>query len=134
IAGSSHGVEGAMQRPVTQPLYLDLHFAHAAKFQQSIDPECNAFLYVYEGQIEIDGRLVSHGNMVLLSNDKAADGVIIKANGQARALLIAGRPLNEQIVQYGPFVMNTQDQIRQAFDDYRAGAFAGQISSQDTGA
>src|SRR5690606_16049548 len=41
IAGSSHGVEGAMQRPVTQPLYLDLHFVHAAKFQQSIDPECN---------------------------------------------------------------------------------------------
>ena len=133
IAGTSHGIEGAVQRPLTQPLYLDLHFKQASALQQAIAPQCNAFVYVYEGQVEIEGQSILQGNMALLSNESTADGVVIRANGEARALLIAGRPLNEPIVQYGPFVMNTEDQIRQAFDDYRAGKFAGQIASPGTG-
>ena len=63
--------------------------------------------------------------MAILKNDANSDGVILNADAApARALLIAGQPLNEPIVQYGPFVMNTQEQILQAIDDYRQGRFA----------
>lgn len=62
--------------------------------------------------------------MAILKNAIDSDGVVLSADTPARVLLIAGRPLNESIVQYGPFVMNTQEQILQAIDDYREGRLA----------
>jgi len=124
IAGESHGVAGAMQRPVTEPVYLDLHFSRPSSFQQGLAHQCNAFIYVYRGCIEIGGQTISSGRMAILGNDEQADGVIINAQEESRALLIAGKPLNERIVQYGPFVMNSEDEIRQAMLDYQAGRFA----------
>ena len=62
--------------------------------------------------------------LAILANTSEADGVVIEAAEAARVLLIAGRPLNESIVQYGPFVMNTQQEIYQALGDFRAGRLA----------
>ena len=59
--------------------------------------------------------------MAILANEPLSDGVVVQASTDARLLLIAGKPINEPIVQYGPFVMNTQDEIRQAMMDYREG-------------
>ena len=59
--------------------------------------------------------------MAILSNDARAEGVVIEARADTKALLVAGRPLREPIVQYGPFVMNTQQEIYQAFSDMHAG-------------
>ncbi len=123
IAGRSHGVRGAMQREVTEPLYLDIHFDGAGEFRQSIAPGANAFVYVYRGQVEVGGKPVELHRMAILANDADADGVVIEARGPARALLIAGMPLHEPIAQYGPFVMNTKEELMVAFSDYQAGKF-----------
>jgi hypothetical protein len=124
IAGKSHGVEGAVQREITEPLYLDLHFAANGRFEQTLPSTHNAFIYVYRGAVEIEDARVDAQRMAILKNDAGNDGVTLKADGPARALLIAGRPLNEPIAQYGPFVMNSQEEIFQAVRDFQEGRFA----------
>lgn len=123
IAGSSHGIAGAMQREITEPLFLDLHLPAGTSFAQALQPAFNAFVYVYRGEIKIGDSQVAQQRMAILKNAADSDGVVVSANAAARVLLIAGRPLNEPIVQHGPFVMNTQEQIMQAIDDYREGRF-----------
>ncbi|MBS0308239.1 MAG: pirin family protein [Proteobacteria bacterium] len=124
IAGASHGVAGAMQREVTLPLYLDLHFEKAGDFTQTIPADHNAYVYVYRGALSINGVAVPEQRMAILKNTEGSDGVVLHAEGPTKALLIAGRPLNEPIAQYGPFVMNTNEQLYQAVEDFRAGKFA----------
>ncbi|WP_298234698.1 pirin family protein [uncultured Azohydromonas sp.] len=125
IAGSSHGVAGAMQRERTEPLYLDLHLPPGAAFEQALPATHNAFAYVYRGALRIGETEVPLQRMAILRNEAGSDGVRLQAGAEgARALLIAGRPLNEPIAQYGPFVMNSNEQIFQAVEDFRAGRFA----------
>jgi redox-sensitive bicupin YhaK (pirin superfamily) len=124
IAGSSHGVDGAVQREATQPLYLDIALPQGAEFEQPLPAGHNAFFYVYRGEVVVDGKAVPQARMAILDNAKEADGVRIKADVDSRLVLIAGRPLNEPIAQYGPFVMNTNAEIFQAVEDFRAGRFA----------
>jgi redox-sensitive bicupin YhaK (pirin superfamily) len=123
IAGTSHGVAGAVQRAHTEPLYLDIELPANASFEQILAPGHNAFIYVFRGQVVVDEQNVPQTRMAILKNDADADGVRIVAAQPSRLILIAGQPLNEPIAQYGPFVMNTQDEIRQAVEDFRAGAF-----------
>ena len=124
IAGTSHGVEGAMQREVTEPVYLDLEIPAGANFAQALPPSHNAFVYVYRGGLAIGDTHVPVQRMAILRTDAGSDGVMLTAPAATRALLIAGRPLGEPIAQYGPFVMNTDDEIFQAVQDYQAGKFA----------
>jgi redox-sensitive bicupin YhaK (pirin superfamily) len=121
IAGSSHGVTGAVTRDATQPLYLDLHLPAGSRFEQPLPPGHNAFVYVYRGEVAIAGKAVPVQRMAILANTPEADGVAIEASADARVLLIAGKPLKEPIVQYGPFVMNSQQEIYQALNDFRDG-------------
>jgi redox-sensitive bicupin YhaK (pirin superfamily) len=124
IAGSSNGVEGAVTRVVTDPLYLDIHLPAGAEFSTALPATHNAFIYVYRGTAMIDGVQVASRRMGILNNMPEADGVTLSATGDTRLILIAGKPLNEPIVQYGPFVMNTQHEIHQALSDYNNGHFA----------
>jgi redox-sensitive bicupin YhaK (pirin superfamily) len=124
IAGSSHGVDGAVQREGTQPLYLDIHLPEGVEFEQPLPAGHNAFFYVYRGEVVVDGKAVLQARMAILDNASGADGVRIKAGADSRLILIAGRPLNEPIAQYGPFVMNTNAEVFQAVEDFRAGRFA----------
>ncbi|MBX3635862.1 MAG: pirin family protein [Rubrivivax sp.] len=126
IAGSSHGVAGAVQREGTEPLYLDLHLAPDARFEQPLPAGHNAFVYVYRGDFLLVGdAAVRRQRMAILANAPGSDGIVLQAGPQAaRAILVAGRPLNEPIAQYGPFVMNTQQEIFQAVEDFRAGRLA----------
>ena len=121
IAGRSHGVDGAVQREVTEPLYLDVHLPAGATFNQQLPESHNAFIFTYRGSVNIDGKAVATGRMAILANTKGADGVVITASEDSRFILIAGQPLNEPIAQYGPFVMNTQAELHAAVDDFRAG-------------
>ncbi|PND39962.1 hypothetical protein C1O66_00725 [Paucibacter aquatile] len=127
IAGSSHGVRGAMQREHTEPLYLDLHLPAGARFEQALPEGHNAFVYVYRGALEFPGGCrVPAQRMAILANTPGSDGLVLQAAADApsRAILIAGRPLREPIVQHGPFVMNTHEELVQAVRDYQAGVLA----------
>ena len=121
IAGASHGISGAMQRETTQPLYLDLQLPAGASFAQVLPPTCNAFVFVYRGELQIGDKQVPQQRMAILKNEADSDGVVLHAAAPARALLIAGQPLREPIVQYGPFVMNSQAEIFQAINDFNEG-------------
>ena len=121
IAGASHGVSGAVQRAITRPMYLDLHLPRGARFEQPIPAGHNAFVYVYRGEVIVAGTAVPTRRMAILANGEAADGVVIEAGFEAKALLISGQPLREPIVQHGPFVMNSKEEIYRAVSDFRAG-------------
>ena len=122
IAGASCGIAGAVQRPDTEPLYLDVHLPAGRRFVQPIAAGHNAFTYTYRGSVNIAGTTVSDRYMAILANNGAGE-VCIEASEDARVLIIAGQPLKEPIAQYGPFVMNTTEQIHQAMRDYEAGKF-----------
>ncbi|MDP2143270.1 MAG: pirin family protein [Gallionella sp.] len=124
IAGSSNGVAGVVAREVTEPLYLDIHLPAGASFSTALPAMHNAFVYVYRGAVQVGDTRVDAKRMGILGNAPEADGVTIAASEDARLILIAGKPLNEPIVQYGPFVMNTELEIHQAIDDFRNGRFA----------
>jgi redox-sensitive bicupin YhaK (pirin superfamily) len=135
IAGAAQGTAGAMTREGTEPIYLDLHVPAGVAFTEALPLTHNAFVYVYEGAVKIgnpDGtgaaapRTVKKGEMGVLTTSAAANGVTLVAEadaGGAQLLLIAGKPLREPIAQYGPFVMNTHEQLVQAVQDYQAGRF-----------
>jgi len=123
IAGTSHDVAGAVQREGTAALYLDVHLAAGAVFDQLLPAQHNAFVYVYRGTATVGDQAVPQQRMAILANQ--GDGVrVTAASGGARLLLMAGKPLNEPIAQYGPFVMNSQQEIFQAVEDFRAGRLA----------
>jgi quercetin 2,3-dioxygenase len=130
IAGESHGIAGAVQRERTTPLYLDLELPPGARFEQTLPGGHNAFLCVYRGELEVldaggAATAVPPQSMALLRNE--GDGVVVRGSAQGaeatRALLIAGQPLREPIAQYGPFVMNTREQLMQAVQDFQRGQF-----------
>ncbi|TQK11127.1 pirin family protein [Herbaspirillum sp. SJZ107] len=124
IAGETHGVTGAVQRDGTLPLYLDIELPAGVTLDLPLPAGHNAFIYVFRGEAVVGGKGVPQTRMAILDNAQGADGVRIKAATPSRLLLIAGRPLNEPIAQYGPFVMNTQAEVFQAVEDFRAGRFA----------
>lgn len=124
IAGSSNGVAGAVAREITEPLYLDIHVPAGAEFSTALPASHNAFIYVYRGAVTVGDVQVESRRMGILSNTSGADGVTLSATEDARLILVAGKPLNEPIVQYGPFVMNAQHEINQALNDFRNGHFA----------
>jgi redox-sensitive bicupin YhaK (pirin superfamily) len=125
IAGQALGVQGAMQREATAPTYLDLHLEPGARFDKALPTAHNAFVYVYRGSLTLADTEVPRQRMALLANTPGSDGVVLTAGPEgARAVLIAGQPLNEPIAQYGPFVMNTNQEIYQAVEDFKAGRLA----------
>ena len=126
IAGQSGDVAGAVQKDDTEPLYLDLHLPAQAEFEQALPAGFNGFVYVYEGIALLGGRAqaVRARQMGVLETRAGRDGVRVKGGeAGAKLLLIAGKPLREPIAQWGPFVMNTREEVMQAVEDFRAGAF-----------
>ena len=125
IAGHCHGVAGAVQRAVTEPLFLDLQLDGGATFEQALPATHNAFVYVYRGELAIADTLVRPQRMAILANTAGSDAVAMQAGPDgARAILVAGAPLGEPIAQHGPFVMNTHQELVQAVHDFQAGRFA----------
>jgi len=125
IAGSVAGIDGAIRREATEPLYLDLGMPAGSAYDAPIPAGHNAFLYVYDGEAEVGarGEPVRARELAVLSNRADADGVRLATSDGARLLLVAGRPLNEPIAQWGPFVMNTREEVEQAMREFRSGNF-----------
>ena len=125
IAGQVDGIDGAVNGIGVDPLYLDVTLPPRTRFDQPVPPDHNAFCYVIEGAAKIggpDATWVSAGHLAVLG---AGDAIGLGAAGDAaRLLVIAGRPLNEPVERYGPFVMNNREEIVQAIHDYQNGTFA----------
>lgn len=124
LAGTTHGINGVIEREATAPLILDLRMPAGSSFAQALTAELNAFVYVYRGSVTIGETAIAAGFLGVLGNQPTAEGVVVAAADEARLLLLAGRPLKEKIVQYGPFVMNSEQEIYQALNDVRDGALA----------
>ena len=127
IAGiTSQGTRGPVVQPLTDPLYLDVSLQAGQTFEEVIEPEHNAFIYGIEGAAIMQdeaGKILNIGRDRLAILSKG-DAISLQAGEHgSRFLLISGRPLNQPIARGGPFVMNTQNEIQQAFADYRAGHF-----------
>ena len=125
LVGNIGGVHGPVETGVTDPLYLDLSFAAGAASEITLPAEHNGFVYVYEGALEAGAEAAAQklgkGTIGVLST---GDRLRLAAGPEgAKALLIAGKPLREPVAKYGPFVMNTREEIQQAFVDFQAGKF-----------
>jgi len=124
LAGEFDGVRGPVEGVVTQPLYLDVRLERGASIALSVPAALNGFVYVFEGQAEAgDGasKTLVRGDLGVLG---AGETLTLSApNAAARMIVVAGKPLNEPVTKYGPFVMNTPQQIVQAVEDFRAGRF-----------
>jgi redox-sensitive bicupin YhaK (pirin superfamily) len=118
IAGSLDGTRGPIHGGSTDPYYLDVQLKAGEVFEAALPAGHNAFVYPYEGEILVGDKSVPHRAAGLLSQE---GNLVVKAKGDARFLVLAGKPLREPVVQYGPFVMNTREEIEQAVADYQAG-------------
>jgi len=122
IAGELAGVTGPISGVATEPVYYDLHLAAGTSFDVTLPEGHNAFVYLYQGKATVGSQSapVDRGEIALLSHGGTLR-VAAAGGDECRMIVVAGRPLNEPIARYGPFVMYTSDDIHQAFDDYRAG-------------
>ncbi|WP_107852293.1 pirin family protein [Oceanimonas marisflavi] len=111
--------QGPIQSPHTRPLIADIRLAAGERLTLPLAKELSALLYSFEGEIRVGEQLLPQKQSALLG---AGDTLALTAGPEGgRLLLLAGHPLNEPVVQYGPFVMNTQAEIEQAIMDYRTG-------------
>ena len=107
-------------------LYLDVKLRPGEAVTVPVTQGYNSFVYVFEGLITVAGETVQQDHLATLTD---GDQLTVEAGREgARLLLLAGRPLGEPIAQYGPFVMNTQEEINQALSDYRNGTLTAEPS------
>ena len=115
--------KGPIQGLSTDPLYLDVELPAGASFTQAVSAGYSAFVYPFEGSVDVGPagktrKLRTHDAGVLADGDEVT---LTAGPDGARLILLAGRPLREPVVQYGPFVMNTREEIEQAIRDYQSG-------------
>jgi redox-sensitive bicupin YhaK (pirin superfamily) len=125
IAGQLDGAEGPVKQPATDPTYLDIRLDAGVDFALPLPAGHSAFIYVYEGSVSVgasrEAATINGQELAVLG-----EGTEVRLQGRAarsRAILVAGRPLREPVARYGPFVMNTREEIMQAFADYQSGKF-----------
>ena len=120
IAGECLGIESSIDTviPIT---YVHVKMEPSASLDKNLDTELNGMIYVFKGEVSIEGKSVKDGSLALLS---AGSEVKIEAKEESEFLILAGPELNEPIARYGPFVMNTREEILQAIDDYQRGILA----------
>ena len=127
IAGEVDGVTGAVSAATTEPTYLDIALPVGTRFDHDLPSDHAAFVYVFEGTADIGAgeavRRVERGELAVLTAGSSLVALHNNTDEPSRVLLVAGKPLNEPIARHGPFVMNSDGEIRQAIEDFRAGLF-----------
>ena len=120
IAGEYEGVKGPAKTFSPVEMY-DVELTAGAKADFKLPASYNTAMLVVKGTASVNGRGVNENDFVLFNND--GEEFTVSANGDARLLLLSGEPLNEPVANYGPFVMNTPQEIEQAINDFRSGKF-----------
>jgi len=124
ICGEINGVKGPVQDIITEPEYLDVVIEPNSEFKHSIDNGHNAFAYVIEGEAIFDStknEIIGPEHLVIFSE---GDEVLIQTKAKpVRFLLISGKPIGEPVAWKGPIVMNTEEELRIAFNEYNKGTF-----------
>jgi redox-sensitive bicupin YhaK (pirin superfamily) len=126
VAGHVDGVDGAVKEIFADPSYLDVALPAGQRFEQPVPRGHTALLYVFRGEIavggpEARGPAIKAPHLIVLK-----DGDVVRvhaAGGPARFLLLSAQPLHEPSARWGPFVMNTPEEIEQALEDLRNGTF-----------
>ncbi|MBF7072668.1 pirin family protein [Glaciecola sp. MH2013] len=121
LAGEFKGSPGAVKTQAVKPQFFDFHFDQEQSFELPTISSHNGFVYVYEGEINIEGKSVKKGQLAVI---RFTDALLIKSAKATKLIFVSGEPINEPVVQYGPFVMNSQDEINQALKDYQMGVLA----------
>ncbi|MEN5427397.1 pirin family protein [Stenotrophomonas pennii] len=125
IAGEVDGTAGPIIQPATDPVYLDIALDAGAAWDYLLPDGHNVFAYVFEGDLQIgageEERPVSAQQMAVLGGGNALH--LAAGSAGARLILVAGRPLREPVMRHGPFVMNTRQELMQAFVDFQEGRF-----------
>ena len=124
IAGTYGDRHGPIHGGSTDPYYWDVHLAAGATFEAELPEGHNAFVYVYEGEALVGEQDAAVSNRAAGLLSEGAKVKITATNAGARLLVLAGKPLREPVVQYGPFVMTSREEIEQAIDDFQSGRFA----------
>jgi len=120
IAGEAGGARGPVDAAATEPVYLDVKLSPGGRFAHDVPAAHAALAYVFEGAVSVGGTPVERGHLAVLG---PGDRVEASSREAGRFLLLAGKPLGEPVAKYGPFVMNSAEEIRQAILDYQAGRF-----------
>ena len=123
IAGAYAGVTGPAPERTTQPLYLDVTLPVGAVLQAPLSADKAAFVYVYEGEVHIGPPGSPAIAAPRLAELGAGERLDVRATVAARFLVVGGRPVREPVAHYGPFVMNTAQEIHQAISDFQQGKF-----------
>jgi len=118
---TASGTIGPVIDVATEPLYMDVTLDGGAAMEEPIPPSHSAFVYVYEGAVAVQGDVVETGTLAVLGAGESVR--IVGERDTCRFLLIAGRQLNEPVARAGPFVMNTRQEVMDAFQDFREGRF-----------
>lgn len=121
IAGmSGRGIQGAVTNIASNPLFMDVRLDAHGEFEQLVPNSHAGFIYMIEGEAQIGGEVLSAANLGVFGEGERVE---IKAATACRFLLVAGGKINEPVARGGPFVMNTRQEVLQAFDDYKNGRF-----------
>lgn len=120
VSGSYKGVTGPVKGIAIDPLFADIHVTDSDPFSIEIPEGHNAFLYAYDGRLSIGGVMLEERSLGILSD---GDMVTVSAKTDSKFLLVSGKPINEPVARYGPFVMNTREEIMQTLDDWNSGTF-----------
>lgn len=118
---TSQGTQGPVKQPLTDPLYLDVTLNADTDFSETLPELHNAFVYVVKGSVELGTHKLQRDQLAVLSKGETIQ--LRSEQSGARFLLIAGKPLGEPVARGGPFVMNTNAEVHQAYEDYQAGRF-----------
>lgn len=121
IAGEFAGVHGPVTEIAADPTYLDVKLAAGVRFTETIPAGHTAFAYLFEGNGDFAGKTLEATRLVIFGDGNQVE--VTAGKQGARFLLVSGKPLGEPIARYGPFVMNTEEEIRQALQDLRDGTF-----------